>query len=51
MIGYKYTTEELANEARQTIDTQFGYPKENCITQLGGLPEIDYNPVLSELPI
>jgi hypothetical protein len=28
MIGYKYTTEELANEARQTIDTQFGYPKD-----------------------
>jgi len=25
MLGYKYTTEELANEARQTIDTQFGY--------------------------
>ena len=33
MIGYKYTTEELANEARQSIDTQFGYPKENCVTQ------------------
>jgi hypothetical protein len=43
MIGYKYTTEELAIEARQTIDTHFGYPKENCVTQHW----VDYN--LSEL--
>jgi hypothetical protein len=33
MLGYKFATEELAAEARQTIDTHFGYPKENCVTQ------------------
>jgi hypothetical protein len=33
MIGYKFTTEQEAQDACLTIDTQFGYPKENCITQ------------------
>jgi hypothetical protein len=33
MIGYKFTTEQEAQDARLTIDGQFGYPKENCITQ------------------
>lgn len=33
MLGYKFETEELAAAARQTIDTHFGYPKENCVTE------------------
>ena len=33
MLGYKFETEQLAADARQTIDTHFGYPKEDCVTQ------------------
>jgi hypothetical protein len=33
MLGYKFETEQLAADARQTIDAHFGYPKEDCVTQ------------------
>jgi len=40
MIGYKYTTEELANEARQSVNEW-----------IHTLPLIPYNPVVSQLPL
>ena len=33
MKGYTYTTEQEAIDARDLVDTYYGYPKDGCITQ------------------
>lgn len=33
MEGYKFTTEQDAQNAVAQCDTQYGYPKQDCITQ------------------